>query len=199
MAKAKSAKTVKCGICYARTHATALHDAVEARHAAQAEEGRQEMVRLAAVRATAEFVPGDDGDDRPEPATQDVAEDYPGQRIDGPEPDKTAARARQLLIDGATDATRTLAAFKKGFDASPVDAFRWSESAIEAAAVFDVYGTLLALLDEKGFAVALGIAAENALNGAQYPQHSTSSVSNLVAEAKTAAFATFARRFSRKE
>lgn len=98
-------------------------------------------------------------------------------------------------LDSLTSgADKTLAQFAERLVRNPLDAFQWSDGAIEAAARKDVALYLKNVLEhpEGGLDAAIAKATEMALRGARYPSHSTSAISNLCEQAKTAAFADMA-------
>jgi hypothetical protein len=92
------------------------------------------------------------------------------------------------------DADAVLEKFKTSLADDPCYAFEWAGSAIEAAAKKHVVARLRAVLRHEagGLTAAREFALENALRGARSQSHSTSGVSNLANEAKTAAYAEFA-------
>lgn len=101
------------------------------------------------------------------------------------------------LADMIASGEDTIDKFKEKLTANPAYAFEWAQGAIEAAAKLDVAIRLQGILTHEngGFDAVMKNALREALRGARNPSHSTSTVSNLVDEAKTAAYAEIADLF----
>jgi hypothetical protein len=119
-------------------------------------------------------------------------------------PDVKAEQRRQSIdwtIEGLLRCAKDdLATFSARFAENPLYAFEWASGAIEAAAKQHVALALKAIVERPGDEFgghenAVKYAVREALRGAKWPSHSTSAVSNLANEAKTAAFADFADKY----
>jgi hypothetical protein len=95
------------------------------------------------------------------------------------------------------DADRNIADWTERLAKNPCDAFEWSDGAMQRAAEKEVALHLKAIVESEkgGIDQAVAYAVEQALRGARWPSHSTSTITNVMAEFKTAAFAEFAAKF----
>jgi hypothetical protein len=103
--------------------------------------------------------------------------------------EKWARRAVERKIESCET---SIAKFAARLAVNPTDAFEWGNDAAIASGNLLAFKVILAVFDEKGYEVAKDHDLAQALQGARCPQHSTSTLSNLVNEAKTAAYADFA-------
>lgn len=101
------------------------------------------------------------------------------------------------LDDMISDGKDAVTEFTGWLEQNPVSAFESAQRTIERVAAMDVALRLQHVLtfdgEHGGMKAAYALALQEALRGAEYPSHSTSVVSNLVAEAKIAAYAVIAR------
>jgi len=102
--------------------------------------------------------------------------------------------SRRGLVNGIETCNGKLARFAERLAANPHDAFSWGQDAAEASGKLFAYTRVLTVFDDKGYEAALAYATREALDGARHPQHSTATLSNVVAEAVTAGYAEFALR-----
>lgn len=93
----------------------------------------------------------------------------------------------------ASNASRITAQFRLDFDRDAAESLTWSDNVFEAAAELRVFERVIKHLTKPESKVTFdsirGFALEEAVHGARYPKHSTSPVSNLVAEYETRAWA----------
>lgn len=104
-------------------------------------------------------------------------------------------RATRWATSELETAQGKLVQFKARLEANAMDAFKWGDEALVASARESVFAGILTLLASHGFETTVKEVLSLALQGARHPEHSTSALSNLVNEAKTAALAEFADRF----
>lgn len=104
---------------------------------------------------------------------------------------RSIAYSIEQLITGGED---ELADFAKRLAENPLYAFESSDRAITAAARRDVGLRLKQVFDHEtgGPEAAVAYAIEQAVQGARWPSHSTSAMSNFCAECKVAAYGDFA-------
>lgn len=107
---------------------------------------------------------------------------------------KHKIEALQWELDRALEYQSDIVNFAERLANDPLYAFSYGESALQAAAKVTVAKTLKEVLAAHGYEAAMEYAMEQTLNGARYPSHSTSALSNLAKEYETAAYASFIRR-----
>lgn len=109
---------------------------------------------------------------------------------------ETRMRYVQRHVAGVLESCAdTFAKFTADFAKNPNYAMKWSDGTMRAAAQLDVYTRLSSIIDAPengGLDVAFAYAREQAMRYARYNNHSTSPISNLMAELEAAAYAEFA-------
>jgi hypothetical protein len=89
------------------------------------------------------------------------------------------------------DADKAIASFQKSLSERPAMAFEWGRDTVSIACEKEVATQLLRVVEDKGLDVAYEVALSQTINGARWPSHSTSPMSNLASTYMTAAWASF--------